>query len=447
MRRAAVVLVFLGAVGWALLPGCDGGGGGPFGGVDGGGSGADGFSGDPERTVRGRLWFEFRGPQLNEAEQIEIGPPETVPAIGVTITVVDGAGAVLARDLLVNDDGTFALELGRKLRGDEVVVFATWLGTDDFVQLAVLHPGGVGEVEPDSGTAPVWAWHSAVPAGGDVGDLVIREEDGSGALFMFVLGFSTLATVLDDLLAGDEGRLASLAILWAPGLAWTCGSCAGPYPQQLEDGATLANSIWIGGEEGGSGAWGYPVLLHELGHYVARNYSRDDSPGGEHFMSEPVVPPFAWSEGWATYFSTSTFSRWMGEPWPLYWDIQQGASFWADIARALYSEGQEMTRPDPFGGLDQDLDENYVAAMLWELWDGADMPEADADDGTALGTPVVLRAVASERFLDWDRGSGGADLVDFVDAVLCDAPDLGEPVTTTLVDGLSFPYDGEPACP
>jgi hypothetical protein len=365
----------------------------------------------------------------------------------VVVAVVDGAGNVLASDRIRTDDGTFDIGVDQPLTGDELVVFSTFYGDGDHVVFAVLHPDGSGTVEPDSTVAPVWSWNAAVPENGDVGALTVREADGSGAIFMFVLGFATLGIVSDDVLGGDQGAIASLAILWAPDLAWSCGSCAGAYPQQLDGGGEVANSVWIGDEAGGSGAWGYPVLLHELGHYVARNYSRDDSPGGDHYVGYPVVPPFAWIEGWATFFSLSTFSRWIGEPFSLYWDIQEGSSFWVDCARALYSSGDAMQRPDPDGGLAQDLDENYVSAMLWDLWDGADVAETGQDDGTALGTDVVLRAIASDRFLSYDRGASGVDFVDFVDAVLCDGPQLASDVEGTVTGELGFPYDDAPQCP
>jgi hypothetical protein len=420
----------------AAVAACEGDGGGDAGG-----------GGTHAAVVRGRLAFEFRAPDVGHGAQVRLGAPLTAAAVGVVATLRDGAGRVLASDYILSEDGSFSYGLDQPLVGGETIVFSTWLGTRDAVLFAVLRPAGTGTIEPDSVTAPVWSWHADVPADGNVGELVIREDEGAGAIFLYVLGYTTLAAVLEDMLALDETRLASLAILWSPGLGWTCGSCAGAWPQQVEGGSEVANSVWMGDEEGGSGAWGYSVLLHELGHYVARNYSRDDSPGGEHFLGQPIAPAFAWSEGWATWFSAATFSRWVGSPTPIYWDIQQGSSFWADLGRGVYADGEPMARPDLDAGLAQDLDENYVAAMLWDLWDGADMAEAQADDGTALGTEAVLRAVAAPRFLRYDRGAQGADLVDFVDAALCAAPALVDPVTATLVDVLGFPYDGEPRCP
>ena len=168
--------------------------------------------------------------------------------------------------------------------------------------------------------------------------------------------------------------------------------------------------------------------------------------GGPHGFGQLIAPPFAWSEGWASFYSVSTFSRWIGEPFAMYWDIQGGQSLWIDYDGATYFGG-DLIRPDPYYGMGQDLDESYVASMLWHLWDGKDVPEgAGGDDGMALGTGPVLAAVGSERFTQWNRGVQGADFVDFVDATICGGANL-DAVNQTVVNVLGFPYDGQPGCP
>ena len=45
------------------------------------------------------------------------------------------------------------------------------------------------------------------------------------------------------------------------------------------------------------------VLYHEFGHFVATNFSRDDSPGGQHALSSNDLDMrLSWSEGWGDFF-------------------------------------------------------------------------------------------------------------------------------------------------
>ncbi|MFQ5455526.1 MAG: hypothetical protein ACE5EA_04880, partial [Nitrospirota bacterium] len=52
------------------------------------------------------------------------------------------------------------------------------------------------------------------------------------------------------------------------------------------------------------------VMLHEYAHFIAHNLSRDDSPGGPHSLIDNGVDiRLAWSEGWATFFSSAVRNR------------------------------------------------------------------------------------------------------------------------------------------
>jgi len=278
-----------------------------------------------------------------------------------------------------------------------------------------------------------------------VGPVTVTEEQGSGAIYLFLFTQLAMKTILWDILGGDETGLASLAVLWTPGLSWNCGACFGAGFTQTMGDSSFDHAIFISGQDGDSSAWGWAVILHEFGHYVAKLYSRDDSPGGSHTIGVPVVPPFAWSEGWASFYAVSTMSRWFGEPVPLYWDIQQGSSFWVNYSAMTTSSA--MVAPAPEAGMEQDLDENWVAAALWDLWDGKDIAETEEpDDGTALGTEVIVGAIAANRFLYGDRGAAGADLIDFIDTIICGLPSVGQAIAETVVGHLGFPYDGEPDC-
>lgn len=395
--------------------------------------------------VSGNIQFEALIPSTG-VNGVVLDKLIALPAFGMVVGVRDGSGNVIGLSE-VDDEGDFSVTLDRELpaAGAELVFVAAWFpDVNAGALLAVLDPGSGGS--PTSRTSPIWAWTKDVPASGKVGDLIIREASGSGAAYVYLFTLGAMGTILNDTLGGQAGGMNSLAVLWSPGVAWSCGCCyAGGMSQTTSSGSVLEQSIFLGGESGGPSAWGYAVMLHEFGHYVARNYSRDDSPGGPHTLGVPVVPAFAWSEGFASFFAVSTFSRWIGEAMPRYWDIQNGTSFWIDYSAGQYTNGA-IGKPNMGGGMAQSLDENFVGYALWHLWDGDDLPEENPGDGTALGTERTIRALSAPRMLQANRGAAGADLVDFVDAVLCDDPGLKNKVTSTLVDYVGFPYDGAPGC-
>ncbi|MCR4303260.1 MAG: pre-peptidase C-terminal domain-containing protein [Gallionella sp.] len=59
------------------------------------------------------------------------------------------------------------------------------------------------------------------------------------------------------------------------------------------------------------------VLWHEYGHFIAANYSKDDSPGGAHYISSNDLDMrLSWSEGWGDFFPGAV-KAWLGAGSPL----------------------------------------------------------------------------------------------------------------------------------
>lgn len=397
-------------------------------------------------SIRGTLMFEAQWPEVQGAS-ISLGGPQVFPGARMLAVSLNTAGE-LTGAAQADDDGKFVIPLSAPATGDEQLLFTTlWAPSLDAenIVFSVLKPQDGGD--PAETVSPPWAWLVPVPAGGDVGQVTITEEQGSGAMYVFLFTVEAMRSVTQDMLNGNPDKLKSLAVLWSPGIEWSCGACyASGAAQWVDETSKVADqSVFISGESGGASAWGYPVILHEFGHYMAQNYSRDDSPGGSHSIGQAIAPAFAWSEGWAGFFAVSTMSRWLQSPEPIFWDIQQGASFWLDYSGGAHDQGA-FVQPNMDGGLDQLLDECWVATMLWHVWDGADVPEKQPD-GVALGTDAVMKAVASKRFLSYDRGAPGADFVDFCDAVICGQPSMAWPLKQALNGLLSFPYDGGSQCP
>jgi PKD repeat protein len=82
-------------------------------------------------------------------------------------------------------------------------------------------------------------------------------------------------------------------------LYWESGATDGTYFQIID------NSIHLLGTPNDSDEWDDDVICHELGHYVASNFSKDDSPGGGHTVSGHYDIRLTWSEGWAHYWSSA----------------------------------------------------------------------------------------------------------------------------------------------
>ncbi len=399
-------------------------------------------------VVSGSVAFHFAVPQFNEYGGIDLAGPGLMHATGLAVLVYSSDAQTLLAGGEVQQDGTFAVHLDQPLQGNETVLLAAlWIpnwSIDAPIPLSVLAPTSGGSPAP--GMHDHWVWSIAIDESGYAGDILIDIANGSGAVFLLRIAVQGMKTIVDDFLDGDYSKLASLALLWNNCIDWSCGACYSNVAQFGKDVNKIAdNSIWISGGPQGSSAWGSPVVLHELGHFVAHNYSRDDSPGGAHYFGQPIAPAFAWSEGWASFFAVSTFSSVLGEISSLFWDIQQGTSFWIDYDAMDASEGLEFVPPNPSGSMEQQLDENWVVSMIWHLWDGADFPDPD-DDGVAMGTHAIVEAITSSRFIQQDRGAEGADFVDFVDALMCLAPSSAQSVADMVVNFLGFPHDGAPVC-
>lgn len=395
-------------------------------------------------SVEGWLKYEIRWPKFNDKNQIVLEDVSELDGAGVLAIVVDSKGETLGF-AQVGEQGHFVVPVGYKPSGTEQLYFmTTWSPSLENYnpKLMVAYPDGEAGKAEANVPSTAWAWAFDVPAGGAVGSLLLTEEYGSGAMYMYAYMLSAMQLVAYDLLSGQADNLVSLAVLWAPGIEWDCGACFyGGGSQNIND-VQLDQSIYMPGSDSG---WSYSVALHEFGHYVLANYSRDDSPGGNHNFGELLAPAFAWSEGWASFFFTMTMSRWFGEAVTLYWDIQDNSSFWIDYGSESASWGA-MKPATIAGGLQQKLGEDWVTTMIFNLWDGSDVADVGIADGIALTAQAVMGAVGSERMLCGDRAAAGADFVDFLDAVTCAAPSTVTAIKDAVSKKLGFPWDGAKTC-
>ena len=128
------------------------------------------------------------------------------------------------------------------------------------------------------------------------------------------------------------------------------------------------------------------VILHEYGHLVAHLYSRDDSPGGPHYLGDAHDLRLAYSEGWANYFSCAV----------------RGTPFYIDtVADQNFNLIFEIETPSVPGvpGLPVTGPENQLAvsALFWDL-QAADIQVAHG----AIDTPIEALWDVIRRYLPSD---------------------------------------------
>ncbi len=399
-------------------------------------------------TVFGRLTLEARLGDVLDDEVVLDATPRVLPAHGASAYVVGADGRVIGARQLSNPDGNFEIPVTRKLVGGERLVVSTMWAPQGEVLMAVLRPEHPSDdAHWNDYVTWLWTWDAPILAGRRT-DVTIREQDGSGALYLYLLAQKAMESVLDSLAGGDGRNIARLAMVWGPEMTVYCGTCYSDDTRVHRIEGTesdLPYAVFIDGDSRGSSAWGWPVVFHEMGHYVAFCYGRDNSYGGPHYLGQLLEPRFAWSEGWASFFGAMTASRWFGAPTPYYWDIQRGGTFWVDLERRLRGDGITLGMPRKSLGINQALDEFFVSAALWALWDGNDGLE---DGEGALSSTDIYRAIGSPRFLTSDRGSVGSDLVDFLDAAICLDPNdksRRQRISDDANDA-GFPYDDRPNC-
>ncbi len=80
---------------------------------------------------------------------------------------------------------------------------------------------------------------------------------------------------------------------------WQAGSSTGTFF------ARTLNSVFLAGTSADPDEYDDDIILHEIGHWVASNFSKDDTLGGPHTIVDQLDPRTSWSEGWAHYWSST----------------------------------------------------------------------------------------------------------------------------------------------
>ena len=109
------------------------------------------------------------------------------------------------------------------------------------------------------------------------------------------------------------------------------------------------------------------VLWHEFGHFIASKYSKDDSPGGVHYLDDNTQDlRLSWSEGWGNFFPTAV-------------------KFW------LNTTAPELLSADPVTPLSQYVD-TETGGILLTVNIGAPEPDTCISDNCKYATNEISNA-------------------------------------------------------
>lgn len=207
--------------------------------------------------------------------------------------------------------------------------------------------------------------------------------------------------ILDVLTSGAE-FVHSLAGTYPPPVSafWKADSFHPVYGTGYCSGSCSPGAgIYIIGDAGGdTDGYDDDVIWHEYGHFIAENYSRDDSQGGTHLLGDNNQDlRLAWSEGWGDFFPGAVKS-WLSvnDPARISATIGTALSRYIDTVGDLNQIRLSFDFGDPGGDpYVYSSSEVAVAKVLHDLRSTFDMTEVWAVvDGyiQTVSTPANLEA-------------------------------------------------------
>lgn len=426
--------------------------------------------------VSGTLYYEKQNVELNEMKIPVFASVTEERADGLPVALFDATGRTKLGEGIVAKDGTFSFPTTRlPISTDRLFVLPVWFVNNE-VQLALLIAG-------KSAPFDVWSWNmtlgdfTSINDPGKMADIIISIKEYSGAIYLYQQYKKAYEQLVSTGFVSTVAQMPSMAVIWKQGMGWSCGSCYYDEPPagfaevaSNQTGKHVTDTIMeIGGYSSDESAWGTPTIFHEFAHFVLAQ-RRDDTPGGAHIISQASEPRLAWSEGWATFYALMVQSIDAGYPVYEYWRILESGSYWLDyswLSERVEGASYAIAKPSPShaDGMKQYLSEAWVTHYLYDLWDGSDVDDARhyqdnryQPDPVAVPISDIWKALASERYRSANlynylpsdknktRNYRDVDLVDFIDALLCEG--LLDPAIfyAWMDEQDEFPYDKSPVC-
>ena len=156
----------------------------------------------------------------------------------------------------------------------------------------------------------------------------------------------------------------------------------------------------LGAEDSDTEEFDTHVIAHEWGHYFEDVFSRSDSIGGRHTLTDRLDPRLAFGEGWGNAVSAMVLDD------PVYFDTQGSGQ----------SRGFRINVEDnrPTAGERGWFNERSIQAILYDLYDD----RVDVGDTVALGFAPLYDVLVNEQA----NGVPFTTIYPFIDALRTRAP-------------------------
>lgn len=152
-------------------------------------------------------------------------------------------------------------------------------------------------------------------------------------------------------------------------LYWEAGTSNGTYYERT------VNAVYLLGLTSDPDQYDDDIILHEIGHWVAFNFSKDDSLGGAHTIVDQLDARTSWSEGWAHYWSAVVRRYFPGE----YSAPQLQVDNFGVGQSSFDVEGPSFPVQAVMA-----TNELAVACVLWDITDAANEPGFDGATGNEI---------------------------------------------------------------
>lgn len=293
MRRVLHLGVLALAVG---LGGCGGGGGG------GSGSGAT-------ATINGTVSYDY---VPNSSGALDYKATASRAIRGASVDIVDSQTGVVLASTATDGSGQYSVSVSA--RGQVSVRVRA--------QLARRGPGPSWDVSVRDNTRSDALYALESPAFTVAGTSVTRDLHAAsgwgGASYTgerVAAPFAILDTVYTAMgkvvSVAPEAGFPELRVFWSTQNAPAAGSIAQGQIGTTSFSATDSGlAIYVLGKENvDTDEFDASVVAHEWGHYYQHVFSRDDSPGGSHDISQLLDQRLAFSEGWGNAWSGIALDR------------------------------------------------------------------------------------------------------------------------------------------
>ncbi|MFO0970026.1 MAG: pre-peptidase C-terminal domain-containing protein [Gemmataceae bacterium] len=341
--------------------------------------------------VHGKVQYEkilYRNPETG-VPGLCLDRPVLRPVVGARIELIDNEGVVLASG---RTDATGRYSLTWSATSQPTALVRVFADADNAVVVDHFEPERVYAVNSEAWPLPAGEASKDVTAG-----------DGTRASGPF--NILAVIRIGNDLIRAAEPTVVFPRLT----IRWT---------SRPREGSSFfvrgkSEAYILGDRAKDSDEFDDFIILHEYGHYLAHTFSKDDSPGGPHGGGHRLDPRLAWSEGWATFFAAAALND------ARY--VDTGANPLTGSGALVEIDLNAERRDGDRAGY---WSEFTVSSVLWAIHD------TNADKGhLGAGFVEIWKTLRSKAWSDLPRYR---NLVDFVDLLVKDKPEMGSRVAKVL---------------